>query len=494
MVQILENKLFILSVSTLFISLSFLPFAFPLPPVTPEDHDALGFTTGEWFPKGSDKITNNLHFNRYHPEQFILGSVSDEVIFTGTVTINESSGDFPICYGLPHCNVTVTEILVDPSNLLHLSMNISICYNKTRMLPEKILTKGDEIEVYGFFHDGTGPFQYVGHIVVEMAPFYVKVLGINNPPDTPLKPSGPTEGSVHVAYPYYTAATDPDGDRVHYRFDWGDGTYSIWSPLYNSGTLAYTYHAWSQPGTFTVRAQAMDEYGALSDWSTGISVTISSGNAPPGTPEAPQGPITGLPGGSYTYSAITTDPEGDDIRYYFDWDDGSGDWTSLVSSGRSVAKTHSWDTSGSYLVRVKAQDEHGAESTWSPALSVTISGNRPPDQPERPTGPQVGKKGRSYAYLSVTTDPDGDQLYYLFDWGDGTQSSWTGPYTSGQTVTVSHIWNSPGTYPIKVKAKDTFDQESVWSEPLTLAMPKTFNGKWWDILQDIVDWVISLRT
>ena len=62
-------------------------------------------------------------------------------------------------------------------------------------------------------------------------------------------------------------------------------------------------------------------------------------------------------------------------------------------------------------------------------------------------------------------------MYYKWDWGDEV-SNWDGPYNSGDLVTKSHIWSNKGTYAVKVKAKDTSDVESVWSDPLQISMPK----------------------
>ncbi|GAG87737.1 unnamed protein product [marine sediment metagenome] len=46
--------------------------------------------------------------------------------------------------------------------------------------------------------------------------------------------------------------------------------------------------------------------------------------------------------------------------------------------------------------------------------------NLPPDKPDKPSGESSGKPGVSYVYSSSAIDPDGDQIYYKFDWGDGT--------------------------------------------------------------------------
>jgi len=94
-----------------------------------------------------------------------------------------------------------------------------------------------------------------------------------------------------------------------------------------------------------------------------------------------------------------------------------------------------------------------------------------PNKPAKPSGTTSGKKGEEYTYSTSTTDPDGDQVWYKWDWGDEI-SGWDEPYDSGDTVTVSHIWHEKGSYVIKVKAKDEHGKESEWSDPLEVAMPK----------------------
>jgi hypothetical protein len=92
--------------------------------------------------------------------------------------------------------------------------------------------------------------------------------------------------------------------------------------------------------------------------------------------------------------------------------------------------------------------------------------------PDMPNGPLNGKVGEVYTYSTATTDPQEDQISYLFNWGDGTDSEWLGPYLSGETAEANHTWSKKGTYNIKVKAKDINGYESDWSDPLTVTMPR----------------------
>lgn len=118
---------------------------------------------------------------------------------------------------------------------------------------------------------------------------------------------------------------------------------------------------------------------------------------------------------------------------------------------------------------IHAEDESG-RSENHPYIGVPdahsfigYTVNAPPEKPSRPIGPTHGKPEVQYTYRSDTTDPDGDRVYYKWDWGDGTTSSWLGPYDSGVTAEAKHAWNQQGTYEIKVKSKDIFGIESDWS-------------------------------
>ena len=88
--------------------------------------------------------------------------------------------------------------------------------------------------------------------------------------------------------------------------------------------------------------------------------------------------------------------------------------------------------------------------------------NNPPLTPTL-TGPSSGQRGILYNFTVVTTDPDGDDIYYFLDWGDGANSGWIGPFPSGMMATLNHIWSQPGTYTIRAKAMDTHSLESSWT-------------------------------
>ncbi|MCU0851235.1 MAG: PKD domain-containing protein [Candidatus Thermoplasmatota archaeon] len=103
-------------------------------------------------------------------------------------------------------------------------------------------------------------------------------------------------------------------------------------------------------------------------------------------------------------------------------------------------------------------------------LSTT---NAPPLTPAAPTGPDTGVIGIEYSFQALTTDPESDQVYYMFDWGDGTMSDWIGPFASGAPGSTTHTWDDAGTYEVKAKAKDVGGGESGWSEAHSIIIYST---------------------
>ena len=93
------------------------------------------------------------------------------------------------------------------------------------------------------------------------------------------------------------------------------------------------------------------------------------------------GTTHGIVGETYTYSVSTIDPDGDELKYLFDWGDGTFTETSFVNSGEVVNASHSWKTLGRYYLRVKAIDIKGANSDWSEPLEIIISSNSISDNP-----------------------------------------------------------------------------------------------------------------
>ena len=102
----------------------------------------------------------------------------------------------------------------------------------------------------------------------------------------------------------------------------------------------------------------------------------------------------------------------------------------------------------------------------------------PNNTPIRPTieGPREGKPGNSYIYSFTSSDPNGDDIEYYVDWGDGYNTNWIGPYASGDTALRDHSWDGSETYQIKAKTRDIYGKESDWSYyDVIIPRDKAFN-------------------
>jgi len=205
--------------------------------------------------------------------------------------------------------------------------------------------------------------------------------------------------------------------------------------------------------------------------STKMASTL--GLEPVSTPPPPiiHGPTDGWTHVAYTFwTDPITDPNGD--SFYCKWDWGGGiitEWLGPYPSGSNISASHTWTHEGTYEVRAKIAC-NGNESNWSEPHTITIIRSGPPLKPLI-SGPHVGRVGIVYNFSVVLTDPEGDEFFYSWEWGDGNSTGWLGPFASGQTVTATHAWSKPGTYPILVRAKDPFGVEIV-SDPFYIQIVK----------------------
>jgi hypothetical protein len=177
--------------------------------------------------------------------------------------------------------------------------------------------------------------------------------------------------------------------------------------------------------------------------------------------------------GGYILSGSSLDASSSGYDIWLVKTDGSGnmEWERIFKKSFSywlgLGSVQQIDDS-SYII---AGDYH-TDKGYAYLLKTT---NTPPFKPDLPTGDTNGKAKSEYTYSTKAIDQKSEQLYYLFDWGDETNSSWLGPYNSGELIEASHTWTQKGSYDVKVKAKDSYDLESLWSDPLPITMPYSYN-------------------
>jgi hypothetical protein len=110
------------------------------------------------------------------------------------------------------------------------------------------------------------------------------------------------------------------------------------------------------------------------------------------------------------------------------------------------------------------------EFTAGPIWTFMTAGDQPPFQPMVLDGPTRAGPGISLEFATVAPDPEGDQVYYQWDWGDGNISDWLGPYQFGEHTKTTHVWAQNGSYDVKVRAKDTDGKASEWSTQYHVAI------------------------
>lgn len=257
-------------------------------------------------------------------------------------------------------------------------------------------------------------------------------------------------------------------NNANVRSVWSQGTFSIVS-----------WHSHGNPygsGNFISVDDCQylnDDYPAIV---SGASCSNSDTNFPNiGQAMMKQGAVGFLGANKATpYRTEWDDPsDGSDqsFKYFF--------ISSITSEEKTQGQAHQYAISEMYQrglwFQLKYETFVHATLFGNPNLGIApVSDNTPPNTPDKPVGPSSGKINVKYTFTSVSTDNEGEELYYCWSWGDG-ETEWVGPYSSGEECSVTHKWTSEGSYEIKVKVRDSEGAESDWSESIEVSMPKSRN-------------------
>jgi hypothetical protein len=147
----------------------------------------------------------------------------------------------------------------------------------------------------------------------------------------------------------------------------------------------------------------------------------------------------------------------------------SGPWTNLgLATGTTEFDLNDYSVEQAQFVKI-IDDNDGDAYETNPGADIDAIQhvipiiNNPPLVPEI-NGPAKAEPGIEYEFSFSTSDPEGDDVFYYIVWDDGYIEKWIGPHASGEIVNISHTYANMGSYIIKAKAKDPFNEESDFAE------------------------------
>jgi hypothetical protein len=211
---------------------------------------------------------------------------------------------------------------------------------------------------------------------------FVINVAADRPPEPPQNPTPPDSATnVSMNTNLYWWSGDPDvGDTVTYTVYFGQDSVSPGSvgtavdpsssPFHEVGYCALP--SLGSGTNYYWKIRAVDRWGKMAIGPIWHFTTALAPDSPPAAP------TINVPPRCYidepcTLNAQTTDPEGDAVRYWFDFGDGtSSGWTSFVPSGQSLKISHTYRRIGELYVKAKAQDTHYQESEWSDSAKTIV--------------------------------------------------------------------------------------------------------------------------
>ena len=95
------------------------------------------------------------------------------------------------------------------------------------------------------------------------------------PPSIPIV-SGPVAAGPGIPLNFSCVSYIQDETRLYYLWDWGDGNFSEWIGLFDSGEPMFINYSWNETGTYEIRVKAKNNQSNESDWSEPHNISIAS--------------------------------------------------------------------------------------------------------------------------------------------------------------------------------------------------------------------------
>lgn len=256
-------------------------------------------------------------------------------------------------------------------------------------------------------------------------------------------PSGNRNINVGETLAFDGGGTDPDNDALSYLWDFGASGIPR-STKQSPGTLVF-----NKAGTFPVTLTVIDSKGLADPTPSAINVTVNAlgDNPPNGTIVSPAGSsVDVFKGGSLTFKASATDPDGD-TNLNYSWNFGS---YRTGMTGQNVTVT--FDTVATVTVKLNVRDSSGKLDPTADTITVRVLNEAINSEPNgtitSPSNNPTINVGQSINFASTATDPEGGSLTYLWDFGT------SGIARNSSQNPGSKVFNKAGTFDVRLTVTD----------------------------------------
>ncbi|MCR1024376.1 PKD domain-containing protein [Cellulophaga baltica] len=242
------------------------------------------------------------------------------------------------------------------------------------------------------------------------------------------------EASLAVQFTGDTSSDPDTGDVLTYAWDFGDGT---------TATTTNPAHTFTTVGTYDVTLTVTDDgTPALSSSEATITITVTApANQAPIAVADNYSVIKGTNNNLFNVIENDSDPDGDTLTVTLELFPLNG---TATMSGNQVSYSPNINFVGTDQIGYQISDGNGGTDDGLITVTVSAPANQAPVAVA--SGPTTTSRGAiENFYADSSSDPDGDNLTYLWNFGDTTTSNLINP---------THSYTTVGTYTVTLTVTD----------------------------------------